>query len=152
MTLAAFFEKLGAWRSTIARVLLFGGVAFAATRMLPSIPREQILLFRLDGPGVVRRLDATWAIPGKSEPMGGVTLHIGAPPPGSVRHAVSLPNGPYVFEISIERAQGETDPSTPDSVAGGALRLLGTGERPEPPKTSYVRRVNLAGGETVIRL
>jgi hypothetical protein len=147
------------WRTRLARLLLLAGVAFALVRVLPSVPHEQILLFRFDGIGAVSRLSATWTVPGRSEPEGGVTLHFPASSSRTVRHAISLPNGPYVLDISVERNEDKTSPAPPrplpdtrDSVAAEGHSEVGTHLPDELSQTRFIRRVNLAGGETVIRL
>lgn len=152
------FQKFGAARGRIARFILIAGLLLAASRVLPSIPREQILLFQLEGSGVVRRLDATWTASGSKEPAGGVSLNFPSPPPRSVRHTLSLPNGPYELAISLERSPETVAPDTAnvqskrDPVAAEAPSRVRSDVRPSPLPTHYVRRIQLEGGETVIRL
>ena len=144
------------WRGRLARLLLFAGLATGIVVLWPAVPREQILLFRLEDRELVRALHATWSVPGRGQPEGGFTLHFSEAPPRTVRHTVSLANGPYVLDISIQRAEsphaGLTHTKARDSVAGEGPSRVGSELRQAPPTTTYVRRVNLAGGETVIRL
>ena len=144
------------WRARLARLLLFAGLATAIVMLWPAVPREQVLVFRLEERELVQALRATWSVPGSRQPEGGVTLHFSEVPPRTVRHVVSLPNGTYVLDISIQRAggprSGQTHTRARDSVAGEAPGRVGSELRQEPPTTTYVRRVNLAGGDTVIRL
>ncbi|HMJ10409.1 MAG TPA: hypothetical protein VK524_03330 [Polyangiaceae bacterium] len=155
MTSAKAVRQAPGWRARLARLLLFGGVAVAVVSLLPSVPREQILLFRLQERELVRELRATWSVPGR-EPEGGVTLHFSEAAPHTVRHSVSLPNGSYVLDVRVERAESPSGSRahTPgfDSVAGQGPSRVGSELRQEPPTTTYVRRVSLEGGETVIRL
>jgi hypothetical protein len=116
------------WRGRLARILLVVGIALAATRLLPSVPRDQELVFRVADPASVRRIAASWTAVGQREPLGAVTLSFSAGPPARVHHRVSLPNGRYDIAIEIAR---ETD--------AGALS-----------HTSSTRQVTLEGGETVI--
>jgi hypothetical protein len=144
------------WRARLARLLLFGGLAGAVAVILPALPREQILSFRLEERELVEELRATWSVEGREQPEGGVTLHFSGSPPRTVRHTVSLPNGPYVLDISVRHADdprsGQTHAKATDSVAGEAPSRVGSELRREPATTTYVRRVNLEGGETIIRL
>jgi hypothetical protein len=159
MIRSGLFANPASLGARLARLLLFGGVAFAIVSLLPSIPREQILLFRLEEAGEIEQLNATWTVPGKAEPSGGVTLHFPVSPDRAIRHALSLPNGPYLLDISIQRVKDENSnsaapnmPPARDPVAGEAQSKVGSDVRPKPPPTSYLRRVHLEGGETVIRL
>lgn len=152
-------QKSTANRARFARLFLLGGLAFAVSTLLPSVPREQILLFRLEQTAGVKKLNATWTVPGRSEPSGGVTLHFNAQSPRNIRHALSLPNGPYVLDISIERTEGSQSVATSpnrtsvlNAAAGQAPGRVDTTSQREPLQTNFVRRVNLEGGETVIRL
>jgi len=117
------------WRRIAARVALVGGLALVLTWAAPRVPHDQVLVFRLPDPGSVRRLDFSCTREGQTEPMRGATLRYPSAAPPSVRHRVSLPNGPYVFSISVER-------ELPDGRT----------------ETTYRRRVNLDGGETVVAL
>lgn len=117
------------WRRYGARALLLVGIAVAALELAPAVPREHGLVFELDDPRQVRRLDATWTDLGASEPRGGVTLRFDRPPPRRIRHAVTLPHGNYVLTIDVERRMA------------GATR-----------QTTHTRRVSLQGGETTIVL
>jgi hypothetical protein len=158
MTFGGLFQKFSSARGRVGRVLLIVGLALAATRVLPSVPREQILLFQLEGAGVVRRLDATWTASGSKEPVGGVSLNFSSSAPHSVRQALSLPNGPYELAISLERNTEASAPDTAnvqfkrDPVAAEAPSRVRSDVRPSPLPTHFVRRVQLEGGETVIRL
>ncbi len=156
MTGRAEADETTPWRTRLARLLLFAGVASAVVVFWPKVPREQILLFRLEDRELVQELHATWSVPGRDQPEGGFTLHFPVAPPRTVRHTVSLPNGPYVLDISIQRAESphstQTHTKARDSVAGEGPSRVGSELRQAPPTTTYVRRVNLAGGETIIRL
>ncbi len=154
MNVSEFFARHPSLRARLARVFLLCGVAIAVVYLLPSVPREQILLFRWEGVGVVKELEATWTAAGRSEPSGGVTLHLPSPS-RTVRHRFSAPNGPYVLDISVEQLDEEAAPTvTPndDSVAAEAPPKVGSDVRREPLHRTFVRRVNFEGGETVIRL
>jgi len=146
------------WRRRGARLMLIGAFAAALLSFLPAFPREQALIFRFDDDGI-RRLEATWTALGTSEPAGGVTIRFEAPIQRSFRHALLLPNGQYVFNIAVERKPDLTPlESIPKgsaerlTVAGEAPPRVGSDLRHVPTETTYVRRVSLEGGETVIRL
>lgn len=117
------------WRRLAARAALVGGLLIAAALLLPAVPREQVLVFRLNDPGSVRRLEVAFTREGEAQAESGVSLRYASAAPATVRHAVSLPNGRYRLAISVERELPE-------------------GRR----ETSLERRVTLEGGETVVAL
>jgi hypothetical protein len=89
-------------------VLFVIGAAATAWAIAPTVPHDQEIriVFRTLAPRPVRRVTLTWEVPG-GEPLGGVTLH----PSGASRelsHTLRLPNGEYVLNIDVERAQGPT--------------------------------------------
>jgi hypothetical protein len=115
----------------LARVVLVAGFALAAALLLPNVPADQDLVFRLDGdPSLVRRVEATWTAEGEREATGGVRLGFEERAPRSIRHRVSLPNGRYEVAVQVVR-----------ETADAALS-----------HTTTTRRVTLEGGETVIPL
>ncbi|MCC6903611.1 MAG: hypothetical protein IT377_31875 [Polyangiaceae bacterium] len=113
------------WRRLAARVAIVGGVAVAVSVATPWVPREQVLIYRVSGGDPVRRLKVHVTREGESEAALGATL-TGASP--SFRHGVSLPNGRYVVSVQAERA-----------LSDGGVK-----------ETSFVRRVTLEGGETIL--
>jgi hypothetical protein len=115
------------WRRHVARGALLIGVVVACLVLLPALPREQTLVFRV-GERPIERLTATWSSLDDDAPLGGVTLHFDDDKSVRIRHGVSLPNGHYTLAIDIARPNG-----------GG-----------HPAQTSHLRRVNLEGGETTI--
>jgi hypothetical protein len=128
-------QRSPGWRQRVPRLLLAAGLLVAAAEFLPSMPREQTLVFRLADAQSVRRLDAAWTRAGESQPRGGVTLRFPSGANREVERRVSAPNGRYVVSVSVERQT-----SAPSGATLGRTRK------------SYVRRVCLAGGETIIAL
>ena len=117
------------WRRFAPRAMLLLGLGTAAALLLPNLPEEQVVVFRVAGADL-QRLSVSYTKEGEVEPRSGATLRFGSPPPASPSHRVSLPRGRYVVAVDVERRAGD----------GGAK------------ETSYVRRVNLEGGETVLPL
>jgi len=117
------------WRRIAARVALVGGLALVLTWAAPRVPHDQVLVFRLPDAASVRRLEFVCTREGQREPLRGATLRYDSAAPSSVRHRLSLPNGRYVLSISVER-------QLPDGLT----------------ETSFLRRVSLDGGETVVAL
>jgi len=118
-------------RRLLARVALVGGIALAVSLVLPATPREQQLVFRFGSDSAaVRRLELSFTKRGEREPESGFTLNFPTGAPGRARHTVSLPNGDYVVTGAIERRADDAGPT----------------------ETSFERRVNLQGGETVLPL
>jgi hypothetical protein len=115
-------------RRWVARIVFVGGAVAMLAFFSPRIPRDQALVFRVGSD--VRKLDASFTKQGEFEPRRGLTLSFGEGAPGRITQTVSLPNGAYRVAVEIERR-------SPDG---------------SPTETSYVRQVNLEGGETVLAL
>ena len=119
------------WLRRAARLLLITGVALALAPVVGELFSErQQLVFDL-GPRSpqVRSIDLAWTPAGQDRPAGGLRLGAEAIKTSRIRHQLDVPNGWYVFDVSVETAQG------------GRLT-----------KTTHSRRVNLQGGETTIFL
>ncbi len=130
------------WKRHLPRLVLLVGLSVVALSMVPALPRDQVLVFRLDeGLGPVRKLDATWTRYGQDEPAGGVRLSFPDGAPSHVRHRIKVPNGEYVLGIVLER-------DAPETTSRGRANLAGE----HTASMRYVRRVDLEGGETIIEL
>ena len=119
------------WLRRGGRLLLFTGVALALAPVIGELfSREQRVVFDLgpDSPRV-QSIDIAWTPAGQDQPLGGLRLGAEAVKTSRIRHQLSVPNGWYLFDVSIETA--------------GDARLT---------KTTLSRRVNLQGGETTIFL
>ena len=109
---------------------MLGLIALAAW-LVPHWPREQRLAFRLGSSHEnVTRLEASWARHGDAQIAGGITLSFPDPPPETVRHTLSLPNGEYMVTVELTRK------------GSGATRT----------QTTWARRVTLGGKETTLPL
>lgn len=115
-------------RRWVARIVFMGGAAAMLVFFAPRVPRDQALVFRVGSD--VKKLDASFTKQGEFEPRRGLTLSFGEGAPRSISQSVSLPNGAYRVAVEIERR-------SPDG---------------SPTETTYVRQVNLEGGETVLAL
>ncbi len=118
-------------RTWLGRAVLVIGLIALATWLGPHWPREQQLVFRL-GPSHdnVTRLEASWVRQGDEEVQGGFTMNFPDPPPETVRHTLSLPNGEYTVTVELTRKRS------------GDTRT----------KTTWARRVTLGGKETTLPL
>jgi hypothetical protein len=123
-------HKPSPFRRAAARLVLVVGLALALVSLLPQLPREQTLVFRVPE-SHVQRLDVSFTPHGEEQASGGFTLSFSGSAPHHVRHQVDLPNGDYELSIELTRDGNE-------------------GRRDQ--ETSFVRRVTLAGGETIISL
>lgn len=130
------------FRRRAAALILALGIGVAAMPLLEHVPREQTLVFRLDGEPI-RRLEVSWTPRGGDEPAGGVTLTFAERAPRTVRQTVKLPNGEYQLAIEVERDATPRGEGASDATVDPSRR----GE-----ETSWVRRVILEGGETIIPL
>lgn len=115
-------------RRWAARILLAGGAAAMLVFFAPRVPRDQSLTFRVGSD--VQKLEASFTKQGEIEPRRGLTLSFGQGAPRSIRQSVSLPNGAYQVAVEIERRASDGSPT----------------------ETTYLRQVNLEGGETVLAL
>ena len=120
----------GPVRRAAARLVLVAGLGLALVSLLPQLPREQTLVFRVQE-NHVQRLAVTFTPQGEREARGGFTLSFPSRAPSPIRHQLEIPNGEY--ELSIELTRD----------------VRGVSREPE---TSFVRRVTLDGGETIISL
>jgi hypothetical protein len=123
-------EKPGPVRRVAARLVLVVGLGLALVSLLPQLPREQTLVFRVQE-NHVQRLAVTFTAQGEREARGGFTLSFPGFAPSHIRHQLEIPNGEYELSIELTR-----------DVHG--LR--------RDRETSFVRRVTLDGGETIISL
>jgi hypothetical protein len=123
-------QSPGPFRRAAARLVLIAGLGLALVSLLPQLPREQTLVFRMQE-NHVQRLAVTLTPRGEREASGGFTLSFPGTAPSPIRHQLEIPNGEY--ELSIELTRD----------------VRGVSREPE---TSFVRRVTLDGGETIISL
>lgn len=93
-------------RRLTARLLLFGGLAFGLTRMLPEVPREQPLLLELSGDVELDRVEVELIRDGETEPRRGFTLPV-AGSRRKLRHLVELPHGDYTLEARVTDKKGQ---------------------------------------------
>ncbi len=112
-----------AHRKLIGRLLLFGGLAFALTRMLPEVPRTQPLVFDLSGPDRLDSVAVQLTRQGQEEPSRGFSL----PVKGSrrkMRHSVDLPHGQYTLQARLTDKKGrETQVSRRVTLDGNEVRV-----------------------------
>ncbi len=110
-------------RKLLARLVLFGGLAFGFTRMLPEMPREQPLLFELSAAVELDRLDVELIRVGETEPRRGFSLPV-AGSRRKVRHQVELPYGDYRLEARLTDKKGhETQISRRIVLDGNEIRV-----------------------------
>src|SRR5688572_1406633 len=96
-------EERASLRRKLARMVLLLGLGLTLVYLLPRLPREQTLVFRVPA-NDVERLEVSFTPRGESDAWGGFSLRL----PGAsrdVRHEVELPNGDY--ELSIELVLSE---------------------------------------------
>ena len=110
-------------RKLLARVVLFGGLAFGLTRVLPELPREQLLEVDLSGPGELDRVDVQLTREGETEPRRGFSLPL-AGTRRKLRHRVELPHGQYTLDAQLLDKKGkETHVSRRITLDGSEVRV-----------------------------
>jgi len=122
--------KPGPLRRAAARLVLLVGLGLALVSLLPQLPREQTLVFRVQE-NQVQRLAVSFTPRGERAASGGFTLSFPGSAPSHIRHQLELPNGEYELSIELTREMNA---------------------RRRDQETSFVRRVTLDGGETIISL
>lgn len=127
-------------RSILARVTLIGGVAalVAVVGAGDGAPREQNIAVAL-GSLKVSRVAGVVTRVGDSEPTAGFSQDFPGLSPRTVRSTFSAPNGTYIVVITLRHRP---------EVSGG-----GTGGgtvAPNPPETSFERKVSLGDGEVTV--
>lgn len=130
-------KSWGFWRARLARALLVGGVALAALRLAPALPRDQHLEFVAPRGTAIRALDLTWSADGTA--VGGVQLRP-SDPTDRIEHYIRVPHGRYTLEIAARLSTCGRAPcehsDTSDAPRGSADRTV-----------SFERTLEL-GGET----
>jgi len=137
----------------VTRATVVLGAVFVGGQVMRTLPHDQTLIFPVGSsfPNA-KHFSATWQVPGSREPSGGVTRSFSDPPPLQIREHARLPNGDYIVTIAIEQPKERPKPEASRAAGASAetdaeSTALGSGL-----KTTVERRVNLAGGETMIAL
>lgn len=98
-------------RSRFARIALLVGALGAAALILPRLPRERQIDFRLEDTASVTGLELAWSRDdGDGEAVQGGSWHF-APgqAPRTLTTTVHLPNGRYAVDITLERTGGRDE-------------------------------------------
>jgi hypothetical protein len=127
-------------RRRLARLLVVPACAVVAVQLFSAAPKDQEIVFQ--GGHAIERLEASWSRPGHTEPLGGVVLEPEGSPARVVHH-VSLPNGDYVLNAEAWGHRSNT---------AGQPILVANSTSAQRPRTTYVGRVTLEGGRTIISL
>lgn len=98
-------------RSRFGRLLLLVGALGAAAVILPRLPRERQIDFRIENAASIVGIELAWSREdGDGEAVQGGAWHF-APgqAPRSLTTTVHLPNGRYAVDITVERTDGRDD-------------------------------------------
>ena len=98
-------------RSRYARLALLVGALGAATVILPRLPRERQIDFRLEDTASIVGIELAWSREdGDGEAIQGGSWHF-APgqAPRSLTTTVHLPNGLYAVDVTVERTDRRDD-------------------------------------------
>ncbi len=98
-------------RSRFARIALLVGALGAAALILPRLPRERQIDFRIEDTATVVGIDLAWSREdGDGEAVQGGSWHF-APgqAPRSLSTTVHLPNGHYAVDVTVERTGGRDE-------------------------------------------
>lgn len=85
-----------------APLLLVAGAALSAYVLVPAMPRDRSVSFRVDDRSITA-LEVGWFAPGKSEAAQGATFSFSSDAPRTVSERVHLTEGRYELELAIER-------------------------------------------------
>jgi hypothetical protein len=91
--------------------VVLGCALAAAAVILPRIPRDRQIDFRIDDASSIVGIELTWSREnGDDEPVQGGSWHFEpGHAPRSLITSVHLPNGRYAVDITIERAAGRDE-------------------------------------------
>jgi hypothetical protein len=98
-------------RSRFARIALLAGALGAAALILPRLPRERQIDFRIEDAASIVAIELAWSREdGDGEAVQGGSWHF-APgqAPRSLTTTVHLPNGRYAVDITLERTGGRDE-------------------------------------------
>ena len=95
------------WKRHLALGLAAVAVVVLATALVPEWPVRQHVVLRLEAPATVRSIVATWTREDEDVPRGGTQSSFAGGAPPRLERQLSLPNGDYVFEISVKRRLGD---------------------------------------------
>lgn len=136
---------------------MVGGIAIAAVRLAPALPREQQLVFEAPSGATFVALDLTWRKQDDQGLAGGVELRPNAKT-HRLTHRIEVPNGEYTLSIAarLHRACG-TDPCPPSAAvtprsAGETPRSADDTEGSPPQLIRLERTVALEGDTTRLTL
>jgi hypothetical protein len=129
-----------ALRRRAALVLLAVGVVLLAQAVQRDWPREQTLIFRLEGGlrEIPLKLDTSVTRVGEGEARGGMSVVRDGTERSNPQQTLRLPDGDYVVTVAWERA---TQGGSSGNDAARAAKEV---------ETSSVHRVTLVGGEVVV--
>jgi hypothetical protein len=105
------------WRPRVARLMLFGGLAWTALQFAPALPKEQTVEFRAAEGSRITELELSWRPPDGA--VSGRTTLRPAEPVERLRHNLNVPNGTYEIEVRARLegpcpgARTEGAPGTP---------------------------------------
>ncbi len=98
-------------RSPITRILFLVVAIGAAVVILPRIPRDRQIEFRVEDAPTVTAIDLTWSRDdGDGEPVqGGSWRFQPGQAPRSLTTSVHLPNGRYAVDVVVARTEGRDE-------------------------------------------
>jgi hypothetical protein len=127
-------------RQRAAFIFVAVGAVLLLQAVLRDWPREQTLIFRLEGElrEIPLKLDTSVTRVGEGEARGGMSIVRAGTERSNPQQTLRLPDGDYVVTVSWEK------PRTSGNEA------LSEPSAPKEVETSSVHRVTLAGGEVVV--
>jgi hypothetical protein len=98
-------------RGRFARFAVLGCALAAAAVILPRIPRDRQIDFRIQDASSIVRIELAWSREdGDGEPVRGGSWHFEpGRAPRSLTTSVHLPNGRYAVDITVERTAGRDE-------------------------------------------
>lgn len=87
------------WKKRFGRLLVGLGLALLATQWLPSLPRDQRVLYRAPPGYLIKQLELQYSSGADSETLVSANLHP-AVPSSAAAHALRLPDGVYTVFAS----------------------------------------------------
>jgi hypothetical protein len=98
-------------RSPLIRIAVVVGGLGVASLVLPRIPRDREIEFRVAEPATIVAIDLAWTRDDAAhEPLqGGSWRFAPGQAPRSLTTSVHLPNGRYAVDVTVERTEGRDE-------------------------------------------
>lgn len=142
----------GGWlRPGHARAVLVVGLLASFAPLSRRAASPQSIRFELPARfrDIESRLEVSWSREGDTDALGGFTLTLPAGSPASLRRDISVPDGIYRVDITLERL---TEGASPGKAGKGDRTDKAVQPGPELGRVEFTRQLSLNGTEVRVIL